>query len=115
MSSVDQGPIQTDEQAYPRTVPEAEEHEHPSDLTYIWVALFLAVVTAIEVSTYTFDWGGLHVPSLMVMMVVKFAVVVMYFMHLKFDSKLFRRLFVTGLITAVFVYIAALTMFHFWD
>jgi cytochrome c oxidase subunit 4 len=113
--SVDQGPIQTEEQAYPGTVPEAGEHEHPSDITYIWVAVWLALLTAIEVSTYAIDFGGLHVPVLIVLMAVKFGFVVAFFMHLKFDSKLFRRLFITGLVTALAVYLAALTMFHFWD
>jgi cytochrome c oxidase subunit IV len=114
MSSTDQGAVQTEPQDYPHTVAEAEEHEHPSDVTYIYIAIILAVWTALEVSTYFFDFGPSHVPILLGLMVLKFAVVAMYFMHLKFDSKLFRRLFITGLITAIAVYSAALAMFHFW-
>jgi cytochrome c oxidase subunit 4 len=114
MSSVGDA-VHTEPQHYPETTPVAGEHAHPSDLTYIYVALFLAALTALEVSTYFIDFGGLHVPLLLVLMTIKFGFVVAYFMHLKFDSKLFRRLFITGLATALAVYLAALTMFHFWD
>jgi cytochrome c oxidase subunit IV len=48
---------------------------------------------------------------LLVLMACKFAIVVGYFMHLRFDSPLLRRLFVGGLITAVTVYTIALLMF----
>jgi len=44
--------------------------------------------------------------ALGVLALVKFATVVGYFMHLKFDSRILRRLFVTGLILAVAVYCA---------
>ena len=43
---------------------------------------------------------------------MKFFVVVMYFMHLKFDHPWFRRLFVTGLVLPVFCYIAYLSTLH---
>jgi cytochrome c oxidase subunit 4 len=51
---------------------------------------------------------------LMIMMVVKFVMVVSYFMHLKFDSKIFSFLFYTGLGLALFVYIVALATFKFF-
>jgi hypothetical protein len=35
-------------------------------------------------------------------------------MHLKFDSRLFRRLFVAGLALAIFCFTAVLTTFHVW-
>ena len=47
-------------------------------------------------------------------MVVKFFIVVSYFMHLKFDNRIFSFLFYLGLFLAVFVYIAALATFHFF-
>jgi cytochrome c oxidase subunit 4 len=84
-------------------------HKHPSDRNYIGIALFLAVLTGIEVSTYYLDLGDVLIPVLMVMMVVKFGVVAGWFMHLKFDSLLFRRLFVSGLVLAILVYMAFLT------
>ena len=43
-------------------------------------------------------------------MVVKFQIVCSYFMHLKFDSKVFSYLFVTGLILAMAVFAAMGTL-----
>ncbi len=93
----------------------AGAHAHPSDLKYIKIAIILAVLTALEVSTYTFDvTGHLLVLILLPLMVVKFAIVAGYFMHLKFDSKMFTTLFVAGLSFAVIVYSVLLTIFKFW-
>jgi cytochrome c oxidase subunit 4 len=92
-----------------------EAHEHSmSDAQYIKIALILAAITALEVSTYYVDFGPLFMPSLIIMMVVKFVMVVSYFMHLKFDNKLFSFLFYTGLGLALFVYFAALATFKFF-
>ena len=87
-------------------------HEHPSDWLYVKVAIFLAIVTALEVGLFYVedDLGTeITIPTLLVMMVVKFFVVAAWFMHLKFDSRLFTRMFVAGIILAVAVYIAFLT------
>ena len=81
---------------------------------YINIAVILAVITALEVSTYYVDFGPLFLPALLIMMSVKFFMVVSYFMHLKFDNKLFSWLFYTGLFLAVGVYVAALGTFHFF-
>lgn len=94
-----------------------EGHDHPTDRQYVMVALFLAAVTALEVSTYWVpeDWPAAPVvASLIVMMVIKFAFVIGWFMHLKFDARLFRRVFVFGLVLAVAVYGVALTSMVFW-
>ncbi|MFM9131655.1 MAG: cytochrome C oxidase subunit IV family protein [Actinomycetota bacterium] len=92
-----------------------DSHEHGmSDAGYIKIALILAAITALEVSTYYVDFGPLFMPSLMIMMVIKFVMVVSYFMHLKFDNKLFSFLFYTGLGLALFCYIAALATFKFF-
>ena len=97
------------------TETQSQDHEHGmSDAGYIKVALILAAITALEVSTYYVDFGPLFMPSLMIMMVVKFVMVVSYFMHLKFDSKIFSFLFYTGLGLALFVYIVALATFKFF-
>ncbi len=91
------------------------KHEHPSDLQYVYVALFLAAVTAAEVAVYYVPaLEGLLVPILVVMALVKFSVVVLWFMHLRFDSRLFRRLFVSGFVLAAFCYLIVLSTFHVW-
>lgn len=97
------------------TETQSQNHDHGmSDAGYIKIALILAAITALEVSTYYVDFGPLFMPSLMIMMVVKFVMVVSYFMHLKFDSKIFSFLFYTGLGLALFVYIVALATFKFF-
>ena len=92
-----------------------DDHEHGlSDLGYVKIAVILAVLTAIEVSTYYVDFGPLFLPTLLVLMVVKFFIVVSYFMHLKFDSKVFTWMFYSGLFLALGVYVAALATFKFF-
>ena len=60
------------------TVHEDHAHEHPSDWVYVKIAAVLGVITGVEVFTYfesVVDWGDALIPSLMVMMVVKFYLV----------------------------------------
>ena len=78
------------------------------------IAIFLAIVTFVEVLTYFWDFGVVAEPLLIVLMIIKFAVVVAYFMHLRFDNWLFTALFVAGIILAVAVYIATLTAMNYW-
>jgi cytochrome c oxidase subunit IV len=86
-----------------------EEH-HPGPGQYVKVALILAVVTAIEVGAYYVTGVSDTVLSigLIVMMIIKFAMVGLYFMHLRFDSPLFRNLFVVGIVLAILVYFVAM-------
>ncbi len=87
--------------------PVGEEHHaaHPSDKQYVMIGLILGAFTAVEVGLYYVDIGALTNPTLLLLAVVKFTIVVMYFMHLKFDKPILRRLFVTGLILAFGVYL----------
>lgn len=92
-------------------------HEHPSDWFYIKTALFLALLTAIEVALFYVedDLGtSVTIPLLLGLMVVKFGIVAALFMHLRFDSRLFTRLFVAGLVLAIGVYLAMLTSMQFF-
>ena len=90
------------------------EHHGLSDKQYIYVALILAALTAIEVSTYYVDFGPFFMPTLFILMTVKFVTVVSYFMLLKFDNKLFTYLFYSGLILAICVYCGFLATFKFF-
>jgi cytochrome c oxidase subunit IV len=92
-------------------VHEAHDH-HPAPRTYVKIAIILAIVTAIEVAfSYIPDADpGLIVTGLVVMAFVKFALVALYFMHLRFDNRLFRRLFVTGIILSLIVFAVYLAM-----
>jgi caa(3)-type oxidase subunit IV len=96
---------------------EAHQHSHPSDRSYILVGLILAVITAAEVSTYFFEDLSTTalVISLVPMMIAKFAIVCGWFMHLRYDNPLFKRVFVFGLLLAVTVYLIVLTAMDFWS
>ena len=101
--------------AHEETAP-GSGHAHPSDRTYVGIALILAALTAAEVVTFYVEdtIGGLLVPVLVTMMIVKFAIVAGWFMHLRFDSNLFTRLFVSGLVLAIGVYMVFLSAFEFF-
>jgi cytochrome c oxidase subunit IV len=92
-------------------------HAHPSDRSYVGIALILALITAAEVGTFYLEeeLGAWLIPALLVMMVVKFAMVAGWFMHLRFDSSLFTRLFVSGIVLAVTVYLAMLAAFEYFS
>src|SRR5215212_5475096 len=92
-------------------------HAHPSDRSYVGIAVILALITAAEVATFYLEdeLGSVLIPALLVMMVVKFAMVAGWFMHLRFDSNLLTRLFVSGSVLAVTVDIAVLASVEFFS
>ena len=86
---------------------------HPTDAFYIKVAVVLAVVTGIEVTvSYLSGLSDAANPLLVILAILKFAMVAMFFMHLRFDNRTLRYVFVGGLALAAGVYIAMLLMFH---
>ena len=75
-----------------------ESHSHPEPMTYFKVALALVALTALEVLVFYFDWLGYGIiPVLAFLSIAKFAIVIMYYMHLKFDAKLFTYIFMIEL------------------
>ena len=80
---------------------------HPTEAQYIKIALLLAVVTAVEVGLYYTKLNqGVTNTFLLALAGFKFVMVAAYFMHLKFDNHIVRRLFITGFVLATFCYIA---------
>jgi cytochrome c oxidase subunit IV len=92
-----------------------EGHHGATDRQYILIAVILAVMTAFEVTLSYVDVGPIFLPALLILMVAKFITVVSYFMHLKFDNKIFSFMFYMGLTLAIFVFCAALATFHFFN
>ena len=103
-----------------------QEHAHPTASLYFKVGLVLFVLTALEVGLYEITYGGhagpsaeaikpFFVPLLLLLSAAKFALVAMFYMHLKQDSKLFSGVFVFPLIIAAFIIVAlmALQAYHF--
>ncbi len=95
---------------------QSHERPHPSDRDYYVVAAILGLLTAIEVSSYYFNSLSTTVLVLWLfpLMILKFGIVCGWFMHLRFDNPLFRRVFVFGLVLAVIVYSVMLTAMQFW-
>ncbi len=113
-------PTEAPTEAQPAAADEhdGEHHEHPSDRQYVKIALILGGLTALEVATYFesvhhLGDAALYV-LLVVLMVLKFIYVVAWFMHLKFDSVILRRIFMAGIVLALGVYLVMLTAFRIW-
>jgi cytochrome c oxidase subunit 4 len=85
---------------------------HPGNRFYIVIAAILAVLTAMELMVFYVEaLAPMLVPILMVMMGVKVALVVMFFMHLKFDNKLLTGVFSWGLFIATSIILALMAIF----
>jgi caa(3)-type oxidase subunit IV len=101
------------------------EHAHPSSSVYVKIGLVLFVLTALEVGLYEFTYGEhsgatghalqpFFIPLLLALSAAKFALVAMFYMHLRQDSRLFTGVFVFPLIIAAIVILAlaALMAYH---
>jgi cytochrome c oxidase subunit 4 len=81
------------------------EGAHASIRTYLLVAVILTVVTAIEVGTYFMPWFQSRFWVLFwvlsILSIFKFALVVGFYMHLRYDAAFYRRVFLFPLVIAV--------------
>ncbi len=83
---------------------------HPTPSVYITVGVILAVVTMLEVAIYYVDMvEGVFISILLALSGMKFVLVVLWFMHLRFDSKIFSVLFAGGLLLVVSLFVVVLT------
>ena len=90
----------------------ALEHSHPGAKTYVLIGVVLAVITVAEVFFYTQESVRTFlVPLLLVLSAAKFALVVGFYMHLRFDHPLFFGVFGFGLLVAGSVITALLFLF----
>ncbi|MEM8550029.1 MAG: cytochrome C oxidase subunit IV family protein [Verrucomicrobiota bacterium] len=80
--------------------------------TFINIALFLAVLTGIEIVIIFLPWAfWIIMTGLVVLSLIKFICVILWFMHLIYDKILLFWLFLTGLIIATGTMIALLLLF----
>jgi cytochrome c oxidase subunit IV len=85
----------------------AVEHSHPGPRQYVLIAIVLVILTAVEVATSYLEGhvnSNLLIVALGIMAAVKFFLVAAWYMHMKQDSNVFRRLFITGIVLASIVY-----------
>ncbi len=67
---------------------------------YFLVLIFLVVFTAVEVAV-SYTTGGFRVPLLLILAFTKAALVILYFMHLRFDSRIYAYWFLLGLVLII--------------
>lgn len=92
-----------------------EDHgqEHLTESMYVKIAIILVAITTIEVAIYYIQWfhdSGALVPSLAVLSLAKFIIVISYYMHLKVDDARYRFIFIAGLILAVSIVAALIAL-----
>jgi len=88
------------------------EHAHPGAKQYVAIAIVLLVMTVLEVAIfYIPSMHVILVPSLLTLSACKFALVAMFYMHLKFDARLFTWLFFLPMLLAVAVILALMKLF----
>jgi cytochrome c oxidase subunit 4 len=88
---------------------------HPDPIQYVMVAVVLAVITAIEIAVSYMEGDipdALIVVLLVCMGFTKFFLVASWFMHLRTDRPVFRRLFIMGGAAAITLYLIVLATLH---
>lgn len=94
---------------FPRLVRREAGPHQPSQAGYVKIAIFLAVITALEVAIYQWQTGilWLYIGVLLLLAAIKFITVVAFFMHLRFDGRLLTYFFVSGMLLAFLVFMVA--------
>ena len=96
---------------------DSQQMRHPSFRQYVGIAVILFAITIVEF-VLIYDKAGIDVhlgeskiPLLIALSAVKFAIVIMFYMHLKFDNRLLSGIFLAGLALAFAVGIALIGLF----
>jgi cytochrome c oxidase subunit 4 len=88
------------------------QHAHPTAKKYLGIAIILTFITVIEVAVfYIPSMHHLLPPVLLTLSALKFALVAMFYMHLKFDHRLYSWVFVVPMCFATAVILAFLALF----
>ena len=98
----------------PPVVPHAAEHHggHASWRFYVLIGAILTIITAAEVAVFYIPaLARVLVPVLLVLSTAKFILVVLFYMHLRFDSPIFSRVFFAPLCLAVLLMVALIILF----
>ena len=91
------------------------EKPHPGAREYLGIAAVLTIITAVEVAVFYIPaMKPMLVPVLLTLSAVKFAMVAAWYMHLKFDHRLFSWLFVVPMVVIAGIVIALLKLFGHW-
>ena len=94
-----------------------QQMRHPTFMQYVVIAVILFVVTMVEFvliwekAGISDDLGQSKIPLLIVLSAFKFVIVIMFYMHLKFDNRLLSGIFLAGLALAFAVGLALIGLF----
>lgn len=89
--------------------PGGQAHSGPGPAEYVNIGLVLAAITGLEVAVfYVSSLDAVLAPILIALSASKFLLVVLFFMHLRFDNRLFSTLFTGGFALAMAVFIVVL-------
>ena len=90
----------------------AAGHPAAGPRTYLVIAAFLLILTVMEVAVfYIPGLARVLVPLLLVMAAAKFALVALFYMHLRFDHVWFSYLFVAPFLIMIGLAVALLFLF----
>jgi cytochrome c oxidase subunit IV len=99
----------------------SEQAHHPADRTYLKVGALLFILTAVEIALYFVEdaleseWSlYLLIASLIILSSIKFVLVVMYYMHLKWDDRMFTWFFLSGMFVAAAIILAMMAMYRYY-
>jgi cytochrome c oxidase subunit IV len=102
----------------PTAILDGAKEEYPRERLYVLTAIFLGLLTIIEVVTYLrpawFGGTDSRTALLLLLMAIKFFTVAYVFMHLRFDKRILTVIFYAGLGLAVVVYLAVMTILNLW-
>ena len=88
------------------------QHAHPTAKKYLGIAVILTIITVIEVAIfYIPSMHHLLPPILLTLSALKFALVAMFYMHLKFDHRLYSWVFVVPMCFATAIILAFIALF----
>lgn len=98
-----------------------EDAHHPSDRTYLKVGSLLFILTAVEIALYFVedafesDWSLYAlIASLIFLSSIKFVLVVMYYMHLKWDDRMFTWFFLAGMFMAAVIILVMMAVYRYY-
>jgi cytochrome c oxidase subunit IV len=93
-----------------------DQHAHPvgETKTYWIIGIFLIAITFVEVSAYFWDdfYGALAIPVVLFVSALKFVTVAAFYMHLKYDSKVFTGVFIFPMALATLVIGSLYLLYH---
>src|ERR1022692_933309 len=90
----------------------AKEQQHISNTVYLIVGGFLIVLTAMEITvSYVHALRPVMVPLLIVLAIAKFALIALFFMHLRYEKLELNIMFGFPLTIAMIVFVALLGLF----